>query len=248
MATLCGCSKWAGDPITETFSVSGTYTELVVEDAFDVVVSDTATQIIITAGENVMPKVRVSKSGDKLNIYLKGWSTNRGKEMTVILPYNADLKKVSLSGASGFHTDYPIVAQEVEVDLSGSSDFYGDIEAGEVEMDLSGSSSLKGSVVASKLDLDMSGASDVNIAGLVSTLKIDLTGSSSIEKAYNGNKYALECDQCEGSLSGSSDAYIHCDGSITVSLSGSSDLHYTGSASTRGCSTSGSSNVVHDVL
>ncbi len=50
-----GCSKYAGDPVSKNFSISGTYTELEVEDAFDVTVSDAATQITITAGEYVMP-------------------------------------------------------------------------------------------------------------------------------------------------------------------------------------------------
>lgn len=248
MTAFCSCSEWAGDPITQKFSIDGTYTELEVEDAFDVVVSDTATMITITAGENVMPKVRVVNNGDKLNIYLKGWATNRGKDMTVIMPYNPDLNSVRLSGASDFHTDYPLMARKVDVELSGASDFYGDIEADEVEIGLSGSSNFNGNVNAGELELELSGSSDAKLTGVVATLEMDLSGASTIARAVNGDKYAFECDRCEGSMSGSSDAYLHCEGSIKVSLSGSSDLHYTGRASTSGSSTSGSSNIVHDVL
>ena len=115
-------------------------------------------------------------------------------------------------------------------------------------MDLSGSSSVKGNVTASELELDMSGASDAMLTGQVSTLKLGLSGASSLKRSIDGSHYAFVCDNCEGSMSGSSDAYIHCDGSITVSLSGASDLYYTGSAVTRGSSTSGSSNIVHDEL
>ena len=64
----------------------------------------------------------------------------------------------------------------------------------------------------------------------------------------NSERYALVTGNCEGSLSGSSDAYIHCDGFISVDLSGASTLYYTGSARTSGSSTSGSSNIVHNVL
>ena len=229
MTAFVSCSEWAGDPITQKFSIDGTYTELEVEDAFDVVVSDTATMISITAGENVMPKVRVVNNGDKLSIYLKGWASNRGKDMTVIIPYNADLKKVDLSGASDFYSEFPLTGQNVEIELSGSS-------------------SVKGNVTASELELDMSGASDAMLTGQVSTLKLGLSGASSLKRSIVGSHYAFVCDNCEGSMSGSSDAYIHCDGSITVSLSGASDLYYTGSAVTRGSSTSGSSNIVHDEL
>ena len=229
MTAFVSCSDWAGDPITQKFNIDGTYTELEVEDAFDVVVSDTATMITITAGENVMPKVRVVNNGDKLSIYLKGWASNRGKDMTVIIPYNADLKKVDLSGASDFYSEFPLTGQNVEIELSGSS-------------------SVKGNVTASELELDMSGASDAMLTGQVSTLKLGLSGASSLKRSIVGSHYAFVCDNCEGSMSGSSDAYIHCDGSITVSLSGASDLYYTGSAVTRGSSTSGSSNIVHDEL
>ena len=262
-----GCSKYAGDPVSKNFSISGTYTELEVEDAFDVTVSDAATQITITAGEYVMPNVVVETVENTLKIYLKGWHSNRGTDMTVILPYNANLTSVDLSGASEFHSEYGLEGEKVEVSLSGASDFYCDIDADEVnislsgasdffgevladeiEMDLSGSSKIKGYVDADELDLDLSGASEATFEGQVGTLKIDLTGASDINKTINGNRYGFACDQCEGSVSGASNVYIHCDGTIKVNLSGASDLHYTGNAATTGCSTSGGSNIYHDTL
>ncbi len=242
-----GCEKYAGELVTQEFSIDGSYTELLVEDAFDVIFSDTATSITVTAGENVMPKVKVNRNGNKLNIFLKGWATNRGKEMTVILPYNSDLCSVDLAGASSFHTDFPLNAKTIEIDLSGASDFYGDIEAEQIEMDLSGSSDFNGNIVADELELDMSGASDATLVGQVSTLKIELSGASTIKKTVAGNNYAFSCTLCEGDLSGSSTAYIHSDGSIIVSLSGASELHYTGNAVTRGSTTSGASDIIHDM-
>ena len=127
-----GCSKYAGDPVSKNFSISGTYTELEVEDAFDITVSDVATQITVTAGEYVMPNVVVETVENTLKIYLKGWHSNRGTDMTVILPYNADLTSVELSGASEFHSEYGLEGEKVEVGLSGASDFYCDVDADEV--------------------------------------------------------------------------------------------------------------------
>lgn len=262
-----GCSKYAGDPVSKNFSISGTYTELEVEDAFDVTVSDAATQITITAGEYVMPNVVVETVENTLKIYLKGWHSNRGTDMTVIMPYNANLTSVDLSGASEFHSEYglegnkvevelsgasdfycDIDADEVDIDLSGASDFFGDILADEIEMDLTGASKIKGYVETLDLDLEMSGASEATFEGQVDMLKIDLSGASDIKKTINGNRYGFACDQCEGSLSGASNVYIHCDGTIKVNLSGGSELHYTGNAATSGCTSSGGSNVCHDVL
>lgn len=264
---FCSCSKFAGEPITKDFSISGAYNALEVEDAFDVTVSDLATQVTITAGEKVMPNVVVETVDSTLKIYLKGWHTNLGKEMTVILPYNFDLRSVDLSGASEFHSEYGLEGNKVEVELSGASDFYCDIDADEVdinlsgasnfigevladeiEMDLTGSSNIKGYVEALDLDLELSGASDATLEGQVDMLMINLSGASNIKKTVNGNRYGLVCDQCEGSVTGASNVYIHCDGTIKVNLSGASDLHFTGSAFTGDCTTSGGSDIYHDVL
>ena len=243
-----GCSKWAGDPITQTFSIKGNYTELRVEDAFDVTVSDTVDQVVITAGDNVMPHIVVKEKDKTLNIYIKGWRSNRGGDLTVILPYNASLTDVDLSGASSFNSKFGLKGTKVEVDLSGASDCICDIEADEISLDLSGASDFSGMVAAKELVIDLSGSSDATIEGTVETLELDLSGSSTLKKKIVDDRYALVVGNCEGGMSGSSDAYIHCDGFISVDLSGASTLYYTGSARTTGCSTSGSSNIVHDVL
>lgn len=245
---FCSCQEFAGDPVTKEFNIEKSYTELQVEDAFIVTVSDEVSQASVTVGENLMPKVVVEVVNNTLKIRLKGNHSSYGSDMKVILPYNADLTGVDLSGASEFHSEYGLYGEEVEIDLSGASDFYCDIEADEIDMDLSGSSNIYGNVSAKMLDIDLSGASDAKLEGQVGTLKLDLTGASNIVKNIAGNRYTLVCDQCEGSVSGASNVYIHCDGSIKVSLSGASDLHYTGNASTAGCSTSGASEIIHDVL
>ena len=225
LLALGSCNKFLLSDIIETneYSIEGTYTELQVENAFDVTVSDTATKITVYADQNVMPYVIVEKVGDKLKIHLKSFNFNIGMVLNeVVLPYNPDLKKVNLSGDSEFHSAYGLEGDEVEVKLSGASDFYCDIDAEEVEIDLSGASTINGNLTATELDLDLSGASNATLTGQVTTLDIELSGASN--------------------------AYLHCDGSIKVSLSGASDLHYTGDASTTGSNTSGGSDLIHDKL
>ena len=264
---LGSCQKFAGDPVTQDFNVDGSYTELQVENGFDVTVSDVATAITITAGENVMPNVVVEKVGNQLRIRLKPMASSYGSEMKVILPHNAELADVDLSGASEFHSEFGldgekvdvelsgastfdcnISADELEIDLSGASDFYGAIYADKIDMDLSGASKINGVVSATDLDLELSGASDATLEGEVNKLELNLSGASNIIEKVVGSRYALVCDRCEGSMSGGSNAYIHCDGSIKVSLSGGSELHYTGNAATTGSNCSGGSELSHDVL
>lgn len=248
LTALLSCSKYSGDPVTESFNVEGNYSRLCVEDAFNVHVSDTASLVYVTVGENIMPEVVVKQEDGKLTIRLKRSLHFHTGEMNVIMPRNQALTSVRLSGASEYHTPFVVTGQKVELDLSGASDFVGDVEAETVVMDLSGASSVKSDVSASSLDLDMSGASDAFLAGTTGLLKLDLSGASTLKKRVVGGKYALSCERCEGSLSGASDAFIHCEGSIEVDLSGASDLRYTGDANTTGSRTSGSSHLVHDEL
>ena len=261
------CQKVAGDLVTKDFNMGNSYTKLEVQDAFEVTVSDAVDVITVKAGENVMPKVIVEVVDNTLKIRIKPMAPLYGGELKAVIPYNFDLTSVDLSGASEFHSEYGLEGEKVEVELSGASDFFcdidadevdidisgasnfcGDILADEIEMDLSGSSDIKGYVETLDLDIDMNGASDATLEGQVVTLKIDLNGSSNIVKKVVGNRYALACDRCEGEMSGSSDAYIHCDGSIKVNLSGSSELHFTGTAFTGDSSTSGGSEIIHDTL
>ena len=143
-----------------------------------------------------------------------------------------------------FRSQYGLEGEKVEVELSGASDFYCDIVADETDMNLSGASSIEGNVTASELDLELSGASDATLMGQVDKLDIGLSGASDIKKTVDGARYGLVCDQCEGTMSGSSNAYIHCDGRICVDLSGSSTLHYTGDGSSSGCSTTSGGSTI----
>ena len=103
-------------------------------------------------------------------------------------------------------------------------------------------------MTAACLKLDMSGDSDAEIKGEVGKLILDLSGASDLESPVVNKRYGLVCTSCEGFLSGASDAYLHCDGTISLSLSGSSDLYYTGDATTSACSTSGGSSIKHERL
>lgn len=246
-----GCSDFQemfdGKPVTKDFEVAGPYTSLDVSNAFDVTVSDAVDKVQITAGEKVMPNVRVELEGNTLRIYLKPQKSTFSS-MKVLLPYNAALTDIDFSGASDFHSKFGLEGTKVTVSLSGASDCDCDIRAEEIEIDGSGASDFEGRVTAACLKLDLSGDSDAEIEGEVGKLVLDLSGASDIESSVVNRRYGLVCNSCEGSLSGASDAYLHCDGIISVSLSGASDLHYTGDATTSDCSTSGGSSIQHDRL
>lgn len=190
-----GCTKMEGDPVTKEFSINGSYTELQVEDAFDVTVSDEVSQITVTAGENVMPKIVVEKSGCKLIIRVKPVVNIYGT-VKVLLPYSPDLTTVDLSGASNFNTGFALKGEKVEVSLSGASNFFGDVEADEAEIDLSGASDAAIQGKVGKLTIDLSGSSDAYVH-CDGSIKVSVSGSSKLH--YTGNASTTDC-----STSGSS--------------------------------------------
>ena len=117
---FCSCSKDPGETITKTISIDGSYNKLQVENAFDVTVSDTASLLYITTGENVMSKVVVELDDNELKIYLKPFTGYFDTDMKVVIPYNADLTHIELSGASEFHSEFGLKGKKIEVELSGA--------------------------------------------------------------------------------------------------------------------------------
>lgn len=212
------CQKFAGDPISQVFSIDGTYTELRVEDSFDVFVSDTATLVTVTAGENVMPNVVVEINDNTLEIYLKGWHSSRGEDMIVILPYNADLNTVVLSGTSTFESDYGLSSENIQVELSGASGFTCNFESFSSNVTLSGASEFHGKVDTYRVNIKLSGASDYFGDMQATEVSMDLDGSSTIQ----GNVYASDLSLV---MSGASDATLG--GHVTkldMDLSGASTI------------------------
>ena len=228
------------DKITVGYPINENYTSLDVSHAFEVVVCDTVTEAKVTVrgGEhkNVVFKVEdgTLKIGFKSSLF--NWHHGSGK---VLLPRNSALCDVELSGASSFRGN--LQGDKVDLEVSGASDFYGNLLASEVNMDLSGASSFKGDINADEIDMEISGSSKVSSSGICTEqFDMEISGSSNLDA------FGLECRKVSGKLSGSSDVRISCCESLTVTVSGSSDLYYKaphGCYPVVNCSTSGGSEV-----
>lgn len=250
LVAFSSCKKVTeGNIITKDFNNPSSYTALEISNAFDAYVSENTNTITVTAGENVMPYVVVETVNNTLKIYLKPMAIVNITELKVVLPYNANLLSVNLSGATEFHSEYGLTGEDLKVELSGASKFYCDLGATDIlEMDLSGASKIESAILANELELEIGGASQATLMGAVGRLKLEMSGASKIIKKIVDSQYALSCEVCEGTISGASEAYIHCYENITVNLSGASVLHFTGDAFTADSEVSGGSQIIHDVL
>jgi hypothetical protein len=126
-----------------------------------------------------------------------------------------------------------------ELKASGGSDVYIDksIKSDKLVMNLSGGSDFRGQVDIKDLSIDQSGGSDVDISGNVGSLRVDASGGSDL-KAYD-----LVTETCTIEASGGSDAEITVNKELTVDASGGSDVYYKGSGVIRNMKSSGSSSV-----
>lgn len=113
----------------------------------------------------------------------------------------------------------------------------GVLKGDEMQLHMSGASDFKGVIEAKKLSADLSGASDVTVRGSVSELDIDASGAS----RFKG--YELETDNCNIDASGASDVKVNVNKVLNAHASGATNIDYRGSGMIRDVKTSGASNI-----
>ena len=97
LSSLFGCDKFAGESITVTFDIVNEYKELHISNAINVVISDTAEEVKVTAGENLIPNIIIEEKGDSLDIRLKDGTYLFNSVVNIELPANSGLTKLNLS-------------------------------------------------------------------------------------------------------------------------------------------------------
>ena len=122
---------------------------------------------------------------------------------------------------------------------SGGSDINvdGAIRSGKLALNVSGGSDFKGQVEVQDLKVDASGGSDVTISGKTEALDIDASGGSDV------SGFDLFAQTANISASGGCDVEITVAKDIAARASGGSDIRYRGAAAVTQTSASGSSSV-----
>lgn len=141
------------------------------------------------------------------------------------------LKPVAIVNLSQLKVVLPYNINLSAVNLSGAAEFHSEY-----------------GLIGEALKVELSGASKFESALITDELDLKMSGASKIVKKITESQYAVLCELCKGTISGASEAYIHCDGNINVNLSGASVLHFTGNAFTADSEVSGGSQIIHDVL
>jgi hypothetical protein len=198
------------------------FTEVEIGSAFEFEVKQSSSYSInITADDNVMDYVQVSKDGQTLKIRLRtGLGIFLGPvsatlRASVSMP---QLQGLTASGASHGTVSSFSSTEDLDITVSGASRVTGDITTGDVEFGISGASIIQLEGSGNDIDANVSGASRLNLD--------DFT-----------------VNDVDVNFSGASSGTVNLNGRLDANLSGASTLWYIGEPIMGNINTSGASTV-----
>jgi predicted nucleic acid-binding Zn ribbon protein len=191
-----GAVVGSGNFVTEEKILSD-FTIVDVGSGFNVEISNSSSfSVLVTADDNVMEYIEVSKSGDTLKAGI-GWGTSFSSVTLKIKITMPEINRIELSGGSqgkieDFSSTNPFV-----IDLSGGSQLTGQGAAGNLTIDASGGSKLHfASYSIQDAYIELSGGSEATI-NLDGALDADLSGGSTLY--YYGDPTLGEIETSSGS-------------------------------------------------
>ena len=223
---LSGCtavfiSEEVGPTITMNY-VFFDFSRIEIGHAFDLEITRADTHTVkIIASESLLERVKITQTGDKLEIGLENlfFHSHRSPRVVITLP---ELKGLYLSGASEGSVSGFKSSDNFELTLSGASELEMDIEAASFVCEMSGSSEISGYLKATSCDIDISEASSIDLSGSGGDIRLEASGASDMNLAN------FTVNDAEIDFSGASDASLEINGRLDVELSGASTLEYSG--------------------
>jgi len=171
----------------------------------------------ITTDDNVQEYIKVTKSGEMLEIGLE-LGRIYGSVTLIAKITMPDLYKLDLSGGS----------RASITGFSSSHDF---------SAELSGGSRIEGNITAADAEFDLSGGSRVDLAGSADDLDVNSSGGSQLDLE------AFSVNNADVNLSGGGRATVNVNGTLDVNLSGGSKVLYVGEPTLGDIDLSGGSTV-----
>jgi len=224
MLVLRGCPGGligSGNLETEAYDFTD-FTEVEIGSAFEFEIKQSGSYSInVTADDNVMEYVQVSKDGQTLKIGLRtGLGIFLGPvsatlRASVTMP---QLSGLTVSGASRGTVSGFSSTEDLDITVSGASRVTGDITAGNVGFGISGASTIQLEGSANDIDANVSGASHFNLE-------------------------AFTVHNADINFSGASSGTVNLNGRLDANVSGASRLWYMGEPTSTDINTSGASTV-----
>jgi hypothetical protein len=202
--------KVVNDANAEIRSV-GSFHSISVASGIDLYLSpgNEETVVVSASDTKLRDKIKTEVKDGKLKIYIEyksniqiNWNNNK-KWLKAYVSYKT-LKALSGSGGS----DIMVVG--------------GSIKEDNLDLSLSGGSDFTGEVNVNTLVIDQSGGSDSDIKGTAKDVKVNISGGSDIDA------FGLVADNCTINASGGSDARLNVSTKLVANASGGSDIDVKG--------------------
>ena len=259
----CGC-PWAtvlgsGTVVTET-TVIPDFSKVEIQDGFSAeIVYGQSYQITVTADDNILDYVGITRRTDTLVFFLQEGLSYAGLSSLHAVIEIPQLSGVRLSGASratieGFSSLSRLLVDvygassvmmtavstgDIDVSVHGASEVaLANVSCSDVDIMLSSGSVLDGSVTASgRISVDVSTASELNLSGSGGDLSLEASGASNVDL---GDFEVIDADVEAHSAS---TVTVKMDGTLDCDLTGASTLYYAGRVVMGQVSVSDSSNL-----
>lgn len=205
--TACDTVNGSGNVIKEERPVSG-FSHLSLEGSMNVIVTKGESSVAsIEAEDNLLPYIELENNGDELIVrYRRNTNIRSHKKVTVHVSSNT-LDEVDMSGSGNIEMKGPFTSPHgMDIDVSGSGNVTGEINAPEV-------------------DINISGSGNVTLKGETRDVDIDVAGSG------NCRAEELLAENVSVSIAGSGDVRVYASRNIKADIIGSGSVSYKGEPS-----------------
>ena len=194
------------------------FTAVEVSSAFQFEITESSTfSVNVTADDNVISYVRVSREGQTLTISLPRVGGLRFVTLKASIAMS-QLGGLTVSGASRGTVSGFSSTEDLDITVSGASRVTGDITAGDVRFSVSGASTMELEGAANDMVAEVSGASRLNLED-------------------------FPVDNADVNISGASTGTINLTGRLDANVSGASTLLYIGEPTMGDISVTGASTL-----
>lgn len=204
-------------PLTERNVEVSSFDKIHISGGWEVtLVPGEAYDLRINVQENLQDHVKVSINGNMLEVGTEGKvSTNERMKIRISAP---EIAGIHLSGASVLRTERLLTASRLDLECSGASELYLEVDCDQIT-------------------LDVSGASEAYLEGSAGQLNV---GASGAAKFYGSS---CQTESTEVHTSGASYAEVNVTSSLMAEASGASKIVYSGNPEQVTESSSGASSV-----
>jgi hypothetical protein len=202
----------------------GSFRGVSLSGSYDVYITQGATESVkVQAPRDVIDRIITDVEGGVLRIYSKNDGFSWGN-------WFSSTKKVVI---------YVTVKDVNSISVAGSGDiFFKDgITTNSLKLRVAGSGDILGKVSVKTLDSGVTGSGDIKVSGTADNSIVSVAGSGDFTAP------SLTTSNTTVRVVGSGDARVNASSTISASVAGSGDIHYSGTARVVNSSTSGSGDI-----